>query len=236
MPNVSVCMATYNGGKYIKKQIDSILSQLGSEDELIISDDSSNDDTLDIIQGFNDKRIILLPNQKFRNPIFNFENAINHSNNDFIFLSDQDDLWNENKVVRMLEVLDTFDMVVSDCSIIDEQDKIKIDSFFYTNGISSGIIGNLIKNSYIGCCMAFNRKILKRALPFPKDIPMHDIWLGFVAELYFKTYFVKEKLTYYREHSNNASSASKLESPFTLFEKLKFRVNLLKYIPKLLFR
>ena len=73
---LSICIATYNGGSYIKEQIDSILPQIGKNDEIIISDDSSIDNTLDIIKSFNDERIKIFPNNKFYSPIFNFERAL----------------------------------------------------------------------------------------------------------------------------------------------------------------
>lgn len=232
----SVCMATYNGSKYIAKQLESIIPQLGVSDEIIISDDSSTDDTIEIIRAFNDGRIKIFENQKFENPIFNFENAINQSSGSIIVLSDQDDIWHSEKIKYMTEALETSDMVVCDCSFINAQGKVLVDSYFDLVGSGSGFIKNLQKNTYFGCCMAFNRKLLKKALPFPKDIPMHDIWLGFVADLFFKVSFIPQKLTLYRKHDNNASIASDVTSNLSLLKKLKFRINTIKYIPALLTR
>lgn len=99
---ISVCMATYNGEKYIKEQIDSILKQLGSDDELVISDDGSSDGTIDIILGYHDPRIHLYKGS-FHSPAFNFENALKNATGDFIFLSDQDDIWYDNKVPEILK-------------------------------------------------------------------------------------------------------------------------------------
>ena len=75
---ISVCMATYNGEKYIKEQLSSILSQLSEKDEIIVSDDSSTDKTVEIIESFQDKRIKILKNNKFRQPNLNFENALKY--------------------------------------------------------------------------------------------------------------------------------------------------------------
>ena len=94
---VSVCMATYNGGKYIKEQIDSILGQLSNNDELIISDDNSTDDTVDIINRISDSRVRLFFNKQ-KGYTNNFENALKQVRGDIIFLSDQDDIWMDNKV------------------------------------------------------------------------------------------------------------------------------------------
>lgn len=233
---VSVCMASYNGASFISKQIKSILAQLKDEDELVISDDSSSDKTLEIIRSFQDKRIKVISYQRFRSPIFNFENALKHSTGSYIFLSDQDDLWREDKVEKMVDALQNADLVVCDCSIINEDNEVIVTSFFESLNSSPGLIKNLWKNTYLGCCMAFKREVLKKALPFPKDIPMHDIWLGFITDLFFKPKFLNEQLTFYRKHDNNASTASDLISSKGRMEKIRFRINTLKYLPRLLFR
>lgn len=233
---ISVCIATYNGENYIYQQLESILKQIGDSDEVIISDDTSTDRTLDIVTSFDDKRIKIFRNQKFKSPIFNFENALNHAKGSIIFLSDQDDIWHENKVERMINALDEADMAVCDCVFIDDSGDVIVESYFELVKSSSGVIRNLRKNTYFGCCMAFKKDILKKALPFPKDIPMHDIWLGFVSDMFFKTVFLNEKLTYYRKHNNNASIASDVVSNLSLVTKLKFRVNIVKYLPALILR
>lgn len=94
-------MTTYNGEKYISVQLDSILKQLSENDEVIISDDSSTDRTVDVIKNFKDKRIKLYEDNHFHSPIFNFENALEKASGDIIFLSDQDDVWLDNKVKIM---------------------------------------------------------------------------------------------------------------------------------------
>ena len=98
---ISVCIASYNGEKYIKEQLNSILCQLEERDEVIISDDSSTDNTVQIIESFKDKRIKIFREQKFKSPIYNFENAISKATGDIIFLSDQDDIWHKAKVHKI---------------------------------------------------------------------------------------------------------------------------------------
>lgn len=236
MTKISVCIATFNGEKYIHEQLRSIISQLSEIDEIIISDDSSTDGTLEIISSFNDKRISVYSNQRFGSPIFNFENALLHASGKYIFLSDQDDIWHKDKVFEMLAVLKTYDMVVCDCCIIDDGGKVLLGSYFEEAKSAPGAIKNLIRNSYFGCCLAFNRKVLSKALPFPKDIPMHDIWLGFISDVFFKSHFLRKQLTYYRKHSANVTTTASLSSNYSLIKKLKFRFNIVKYLPKLLFR
>ncbi|MDD5616660.1 MAG: glycosyltransferase family 2 protein [Candidatus Methanoperedens sp.] len=226
MSRISVCMATRNGEKYIHQQLGSILSQIGETDEVIISDDSSSDKTVEIIKTFDDKRIWLFENNLFHSPVYNFENALKKATGDMIFLSDQDDIWMENKVKIMMGLLQQYDLVVSDCIIINEKEDIIHESFFKTRGSKKGFMNNLVKNSYMGCCMAFDRRMLDIALPFPGNLPMHDMWIGMIGELYGSTYFCDEKLVKYRRHENSTSSTSS-PSPYTVKDKISFRVNLL---------
>jgi glycosyltransferase involved in cell wall biosynthesis len=224
---ISVCMATYNGERYIKDQLLSILSQLGKDDEIIISDDLSTDSTIKIIKGLKDNRIILLRNRKFRSPIFNFENSLRHSKGDIIFLSDQDDLWRKNKVKLVMKYMNKYDLILTDADIINNDGVIIGQSFFKKNRSKVGLVKNIIKNSYLGCSMAFNRNILDIALPFPKDIPMHDWWIGLIGELYGNTYHIEKKLISYRRHNKNASSAYE-KSNYSLTRKLIFRILIIK--------
>jgi glycosyltransferase involved in cell wall biosynthesis len=231
---ISVCLASYNGGRFIRCQIESILMQLGSNDELIISDDSSTDNTIEIIETINDSRILLLKNNTFRNPIQNFQNALVHAKGDYIFLSDQDDLWMENKVKLICECFNSYDLVVSDCKIVDNQLNIIHESYFKKINAKSGFLRNLVKTSpYIGCCMAFKRSVLQKALPFPNNISMHDYWVAMVAELFFKVTLLAEPLVLYRRHGMNVSNTG-YKSSTTLIWKIKKRWYLLKNLRALL--
>lgn len=229
--NISVCMATYNGEKYIKEQLDSILSQIGENDKLIISDDSSTDNTVQIIKSFKDNRIKIFENQKFKSPIFNFENALNNATGDIIVLSDQDDIWKANKIETIKKYMHNYDLVLSDADIIDEKGNILHKSFYKLNGSKNGFIKNIVKNSYLGCTMAFNKKILDKSLPFPKDLPMHDWWIGLISEMYGKTYFIEDKLINYRRHGNNASPTGE-KSKYSFFQKVIFRLIMIKNLIK----
>ena len=153
---ISVCIATYNGAEYVKKQLDSILSQLGPDDEVIVSDDSSIDNTVEIIESFKDKRIIIFRNNTFASPIFNFENALKHAQGDVIFLADQDDLWVPEKVNRYLEELKVSDLVFSNVALIDESDNV-FNNSFYIEKPSYGFLGTLWVNRIIGATVAFKK-------------------------------------------------------------------------------
>ena len=231
---ISVCIPTFNGEKYIRQQLESILFQLSADDEVIISDDSSTDNTVEIIRGFNDNRIKLIENCTFKNPIFNLENTLKEAKGEFIFLSDQDDVWLPGKVNITLEKLHEYDIVVCNSHIIDQEEKIIHESYFEWKGCGKGFIKNLRKNTYMGCSLAFNRKILDFILPFPKKIAMHDIWIGMVGELIGKPYFMKEKMFLYRRHENNFTAAiqktdDKL-SDYTIFYKIWYRMLIIYYL------
>jgi len=231
---ISVCIPTCNGEKYIREQLVSILVQLSAEDEIIISDDSSTDDTLKIIKSLQDSRIKLFENNTFKSPIFNLENALKHASGDVIFLADQDDIWEPEKVKITLNKLKNSDLVVSDCSLIDASGNLVDPSFYALNKTKSGYLNNLIKNGFLGCCMAFNSKIKKSVLPFPKKIAMHDIWIGLTASLVGKVDFIEDKLIRYRRHGNNFSFTS-AKSKFSVTYKLSYRIYFLYHTFKRLF-
>lgn len=219
-------MATYNGERYIREQLNSILMQLDKNDEVIVSDDSSTDDTLAIVGSFNDARIKIFPNNKFHSPIFNFENALKQAKGDYIFLSDQDDIWETNKVEVMLFYLSRYSLVVSDCTLIDKEGSIMCKSLFGKKIPTNGLFMNLIHNHYSGCCMAFRREILNMALPFPRQIAMHDIWLGLCASYFYSVCFIPYKLMRYRRHGKNASATSETSNLPWLY-RIKYRFYLL---------
>lgn len=210
---ISVCVAAFNGEKYIEEQILSVLRNLDSQDEIIISDDGSSDRTRRIVDDLaeKDRRIRIIDGPR-KGLIKNFENAIVHSKGDIIFLCDQDDVWKDNKVKTVLDIFENTDctLVMHDACIVDSNLRISGCSFFEFKKCKKGYWRNLIKNSYIGCCMAFKRSILDYAIPFPDNIPMHDQWIGLLSERVGKVEFCNEQLLLYRRHSNNASEMTHL--------------------------
>ena len=227
MNKISVCIATYNGEKYIKEQLKSIIPQLKKDDEIIISDDYSNDNTLKIIKSFRDHRIKIFTNPK-KGLIFNFENAILNSSGDYIFLSDQDDIWHKNKVKICLEDFkNNYDLVYSDCEIFDsETSKIIVSSFFEFYNCKKGVVNNILKNTYMGCCMSFKANLKNKILPFPKYLPMHDSWIGINAEIYFNVKHNTQKLIKHRRHENNASETGSRKGSRSILTKFYWRVSL----------
>ena len=203
---ISVCMATYNGSKYIKEQLESILSQLPEDAELIVSDDGSKDDTLELVRGFQDARIKIITGPG-KGPVKNFENALREAKGDTIFLSDQDDIWKPDKLDKVLSAYDeNTECVLHDAVVTDAGWEILIPSFFAWRKVHHGLIKNIIKNSYTGCCMSFTKELAEKALPFPEGIEMHDWWLGLISEKEGTSKFIDDKLLYYRRHGENTNS------------------------------
>lgn len=230
MGKISVCMATYNGQKYIGQQLSSILCQLSPDDEVIVSDDSSTDQTVKIIKEFNDARIKLFENQQFRSPLLNFENALKQATGSYIFLSDQDDIWHPNKVNLTLPLFKEFDLVLTDCVVVNEKVEPLQPSFFKHRSSKPGFWNNLYKNSYVGCCMAFRKEVLEYALPFPDHIHMHDWWIGLLVEVKGKVIFYPEPLISYVRHGSNASPTG--EAGYGIGQRLRNRLTLLLEVIK----
>jgi glycosyltransferase involved in cell wall biosynthesis len=143
----SICIATYNGEKYIHQQLTSILSQINIDDEVIISDDDSTDNTIEIIKSLNDKRIKII-HGGFHHFKWNFANALQHSKGEYIFLSDQDDIWIEGKYQACLNKLQKVDLICHNSSVVDENLNTIIPSFFDYYHSGAGIIKNSIKKLY----------------------------------------------------------------------------------------
>ena len=237
---ILVCIATHNGEKYIKKQLESILSQLSFSDEIVISDDGSTDQTIKLIQSFEDKRIkVLTYKQHFDYSKFylssyyyataNFYNALKYAQGEIIFLADQDDIWVENRVSVFMEALKRADFVTSNFSIINEVDELIDESYYNENPYNNLNFIKILKNlPFRGCCSAFKRDVLQAALPFPEKLFLHDCWIGLNACFNnFKIEFIETPLLLYRRHSNNVSD---LNSPNNLLFKISYRLKLVWYV------
>lgn len=231
---ISVCMATYNGEKYIKEQMLSILSQIKKGDEVIISDDHSTDRTIEIINCLNDQRIHIFFNNKEKGYTRNFENSLEKSTGDIIFLADQDDVWMDNKVDLFCQQLQNYSFVVSDCVIVNNVLKTIDKSHFKLRSVKKGFLRNLFLPRYVGACMAFKRNVLLKSLPFPKNssLAAHDYWICLVAEYYFDTKLINQPLILYRRHGDNASNGGN-KSTNSLYHRLSVRLYALYNLMKL---
>lgn len=200
---ISVVMATYNGEKYLRPQLDSILAQLPSDSEIIVVDDSSSDRTLEILNAYNDPRLAIIENSVNSGVVKSFSKGLRACSGEFIFLSDQDDEWENHKVETCLAKLNKYDLICHDCQVVDEEGRTLHDSYIQFRGSSVGFFKNFYKNGYIGCCMAFKRSVKEEALLYLDKSPMHDVWIGLVAEINgMEVSFIDETLLRYRRHSS----------------------------------
>jgi len=225
---ISVCIATYNGEKYIEEQLTSILQQLNDTDEVIVSDDQSTDGTLDVIRALNDTRIHIVNNPNCHCYPRNFENALKQSKGDFIFISDQDDIWMDNKIQFMVEQMQQCDLVVSDAVVVDNNKNVLSPSFYAIRKPKRSFCGNILKFGYLGCCIAMKRKVLDLALPFPSNYELctHDNWIFMIALTYFNVKVLDCPLIMYRRHNGNSSTGA-INARKSIFFRLHYRLYLL---------
>ena len=212
---VSVAMAVYNGEKYVRDQIVSILSQLRKDDELIISYDESSDNSLSILTEFaqSDKRVKIYDNPYKPGVVKNFQNAVEHCLGDIIFLSDQDDVWLPNKVDKVLREFENphVAVVIHDSKLTDSDLNVRFKSTFkLRGGVRTSFLGNIYRLSYIGCCMAFISFYKELVVPFPTIYRSHDWWIGSMLSCgKTKIKAIDEALILHREHANNATPKSR---------------------------
>lgn len=234
---ISVCLASLNGAKYIEVQIKSIINQLSSNDEIIIIDSGSTDDTLHIIKSFNDSRIKLyhfdssaIGGGEFK--IINkircaFLYGIMRTNGDTVYLSDQDDIWKPNKISLCECALKKYDVVCHNCDIID--DNLTIQAVYKRKHISYAY--NFINPPFQGCCMAFTKKIVSQIKSCQHILNTtelsHDHLIGFLSMIFNgkkSITIIDQSLIWYRRHSQNVSSTGG-KSNHSLYFKIRYRIN-----------
>ncbi|WP_262148657.1 glycosyltransferase family 2 protein [Chryseobacterium foetidum] len=223
---ISVCIATYNGEKYISEQLDSILSQLSENDEVVISDDASTDNTVNIIKSYRDSRLKVFRNINKPGVVGNFDNAISNANGDICFLADQDDIWKSNKVKRILDFFSDnpeYTCVFSNAELIDENN-VKIVDHFFKSVPKTNFFRMVLKNEFLGCTMAFRNTI--KLTPFSDDLPMHDWYIGLKHIQNGKVGFINENLISYRRHGANVTTGKRSD----LLQVFKWRISILKAI------
>ena len=226
--SVDIAMATYNGEESIESQIRSIINQTFTDWRLLISDDGSKDNTIQIIKKLmnEDGRIFLVNQEPQGGVIPNFNKALEFCSAKYIALSDQDDIWLPEHLSNLLDEINKYDnyrpqLVFSDLSLIDQNSNLMAKSFYKLNNINP--LDNLIKNillwksSVYGCSTIFNQALLKIAYPVPNDTAMHDQWLALWASKYKGLNYLNQSTILYRQHSNNIVGGSKQN----LFSKIK---------------
>lgn len=211
MSRISVAMAVYNGERFLKEQLDSVLTQLEPQDELIASYDVSKDGTWELLQRYRAEfpQLRVIENQH-PGVNGNFNNAIAACTGDYIFICDQDDRWAENKRSAVVETFEKTgaDMVIHNGVHINASGEIISEPFFSMYRIGNGKLRNILKSRYSGCCMAFSREMKEKIMPMPMDIDAYDRWIGTVGEFLGKIAYDDRVLLYHRLHGDNVTPES----------------------------
>lgn len=216
MKTISIALCTYNGGKFLREQLQSLANQTLLPFEIIITDDCSTDNTEQIVEEFKDKLSI----QFFKNPQTlrvskNFERAISLCKGDIIVPCDQDDIWHPDKLSMICRYFKNNPeqlAVFSDAILVDELGNPIGKNFWsavrflspqiqqWKQGYAFDLL--LHGNRTAGCMMAFRKELLEYTLPFPTNIPLmiHDGWLTIMAAMFNRLGMIEEKLISYRQH------------------------------------
>lgn len=231
---IDILLATYNGEKYIKEQIDSILNQTYKNIKLIISDDCSKDRTPEILKEYSqkDKRIILHIQEKNLGVVKNIEFLLEQVENKYYMLSDQDDVWLPEKVEKSLETLlqKDADLVFGDLEVVDQNLKTMYPSFgdfmLLNKKINKYIDSNklnYIYNCVTGCTVLAKKETIQKILPLPKKSKylIHDYWIGLMTSIYGKIAYMPEKYIKYRQHGNNQVGTEKISHGFKKLDQVR---------------
>jgi len=208
---VSVAMTTYNGSRFLRRQLDSLIDQIYRPLEIVVSDDCSVDGTLDILEEYQ-RRFpdILRFSQNIENLGFtkNFEKAISMCRGYYIALCDQDDVWAPEKIQLLVEGIRDRDMIHSDARLIDDEDRIIAESLtsFAGKDAFADFPRLLMRNSVTGCTALLKKPLADRAIPFPRLTP-HDYWLALLAADGNGIGYLPNSLVDYRQHGTNAIGA-----------------------------
>ena len=227
---VSVIMATYNGEKYIKEQLDSIIPFLQENDELIVSDDGSSDKTLDIVREYqNSCQRVQITGGEHTGSSTNFASAVPKCKGEIVLFSDQDDLWMPEKlgtVRKAFEENPKMELLMHNAGYCDGNSHIVEGDIFGRRHPKHGFYQNLIHSTYYGCCMAARRSFLIQYVPLPNQKVPYDQYFSLLAEKRKSAKFLNDKLILHRYHGSNQSKK------MTNIGRLQFRLILLEAVSK----
>ncbi|MCI8888279.1 MAG: glycosyltransferase [Hungatella sp.] len=210
--SVCVMMSTYNGETYLPQQIESILSQEKIKINLLIRDDESTDNTLNIIEKYRDDKRVKYYSGKNIGPAFSFIDLLFAAEDyDYYAFADQDDYWEANKIYEAVKVLESYKefpaLYSSLTEVVDENLNFK--NRFYGTKKQYNFLTQLARSNAIGCTMVFNKRLFCMTRVYrPQYICMHDQWVNIICkaldgiEIKDSRSFVK-----YRQHSSNVLGA-----------------------------
>lgn len=229
--NITILMATYNGAKFLKQQVDSIINQTYKNWTLYICDDGSSDDTLDIIKNYikEDQRIKLYKKKYIkRGAKFSFIDMMENIDSDYYMFSDQDDVWLPSKIKECYDEIKGVEIknnnknipiiVFTDLIVVDKNLQLIHNSFWESSKIFPSILNNInylgICNCVTGCTMLFNKYVKDYSLPMPENAEMHDWWIALNTIKKGILQPLNKGLIYYRQHSSNTVGATKVDTKY----------------------
>lgn len=231
---VDVLVATCNGEKYVKEQIESILNQTYKNIKVIVSDDRSDDSTPNILKELaeKDSRITLNLQQERLGVVGNFEFLLKQVQSNYYMLSDQDDFWLPEKIEKSVQKLeeDGSDFVFGDLEVVDQDLNTIYPSFgdfMLLNRKIKKYIGtnklNYLYNCVTGCTVLGKKEFIEKILPIPtiSKYLIHDHWMGLMMSIYGKNSYIEEKYIKYRQHGNNQVGTNKLSHKFTKMDDVR---------------
>lgn len=231
---IDVLLATYNGEKYLREQLNSILAQTHKNIKVIISDDGSKDDTLGILREYEQKddRIKLYVQEKNIGVVKNIEFLLKKVQSPYYMLADQDDYWMPEKIEKSLEKLkqEEADLVFGDLEVVDENLNTLYPSFndymLLTRKIKKYINDyrvNYLYNCVTGCTVLAKKETIEKILPLPTNSKylIHDHWIGLMVALNGKLTYMPEKYIKYRQHGDNQVGTEKISHGFNKLEQVR---------------
>lgn len=231
---VDVIIPTYNGEKYLREQLESILNQSYRDIRIIISDDCSKDSTPEILKEYKEKdnRIEIYLQKENLGVVKNIEFLLKKVENPLYMLSDQDDVWLPNKIEKSVEKLkkENADLVFGDLEVVDEKLNTIYPSFgdfmLLNRKINKYINSykvNYLYNCVTGCTVISKKELIKKIIPIPNDSKylIHDHWIGLIASLNGKLAYMPEKYIKYRQHGNNQVGTDKISHGFKRIEQVR---------------
>ena len=233
MEKIDILLATYNGEKFVKEQIESILNQTYENFNLIISDDASTDNTLNILEEYEkkDTRIKVFKKEKNKGLIDNFEFLLKNVTSDYFMFSDQDDIWKKDKIEKSINKLkeENSGLVYTDLEIVDEKLNVIYPSYWKYKQIYKKIIkynnfeALYLNNFVTGCTILAKSKYIKDILPLPRNskFVLHDYWTALIISAKDKISYVEEPTIQYRQHKNNRVGSSRKSDQLENFEDLR---------------
>lgn len=231
---IDILLPTYNGEKYLKEQLDSILNQTYKNIRLIISDDCSKDSTPKILEEYRDKdeRIELYLQKENIGVVKGIEFLLKKVKSNYYMLADQDDVWQPMKVEKSIETLkkENADLVFGDLEVVDQDLKTMYASFgdfmLLNRKINKYIDSykvNYLYNCVTGCTVLSKKEFIEKILPIPTESKylIHDHWIGLVVALNGKLAYMPEKYIKYRQHGNNQVGTDKISHGFKKIEQVR---------------